>query len=90
MVKQSLMASDKTELFKKLPTLNPAMLDNFLFNKSFCIPNQDYNRGKYSFGTQNLSVYTTNLKAHRLEFQAILQQRHTKTFQFKHYMLQKS
>lgn len=56
------MASDKTELFKKLPTLNPAMLDNFLFNKGFCIPNQDYNRGKYSFGTQNLLVIYNQFK----------------------------
>lgn len=56
------MASDKTELFKKLPALNPAMLDNFLFNKGICIPNQDYNRGKYSFGTQNLSVIYNQFK----------------------------
>lgn len=56
------MASDKTELFKKLSTLNPAMLDNFLFNKGFCTPNRDYNRGKYSFGTQNLSIIYSQFK----------------------------
>lgn len=63
MVKESLMASDKTELLKKLSTLNPDMLDNFLFNKGFCIPNRDYNRGKYSFGTQNLPVIYNQFKS---------------------------
>lgn len=56
------MASDKIELLKKLSTLNPAILDNFLFNKGFCTPNRDYNRGKYSFGTQNLSIIYSQFK----------------------------
>lgn len=56
------MASDKTELLKKLSTLNPAILDNFLFNKGLCIPNRNYNRGKYSFDIQNLPVIYNQFK----------------------------
>lgn len=57
------MASDKAELLKKLSTLNPATLDNFLFNKGFYITNRDYNKGKNYFGTQNLPVVYYLFKA---------------------------
>lgn len=60
------MASDKTELLKMLSTLNPAMLDSFLFNKGVCIPNRGYNRGKYSFGTQNLPVIHNQFKCSQI------------------------
>lgn len=57
------MGSDKAELLKKLPTLNPAMLDNFLFNKGFYITNRDYNKEKTWFGAQNLPVVYYPFKA---------------------------
>lgn len=43
------------------------MLDNFLFNKNFCIPNRDCNRGKYSFGSQNVPVIYNQFKHSQVE-----------------------
>lgn len=59
----SLTVSDNVELLKKFSTLNPAMLDNFLFMKHFYITNRDYTKGKKHFGTQSLPVVHYLFKA---------------------------